>query len=102
MSQPPEVASSVFTSSGNVDRKKYDPIYEIVVHDGEEDVIYIGRLFAFEKVPTLVTIKGVEYLPSKKKSSAKMTAEDARKLLEGFTTEDSFPASSLGRIRKIA
>jgi len=97
------INNAVFSGTGNVERKKYDPLYEIVAYDGEETVIYIGRLFGFDKMPNLVTIKGVEYTVPKKKGQAKLTSESARKLLETApSVEDVYSIFSLGRIRKIA
>lgn len=95
-----EVSPNVVFPPTNVKRKKYDPVFEITVQVGEDDVIYVGRLLSFAASPQILTVKGVEILPTKKK---KMPEEEMLNKLEtDEIVEDSFPTYAFKRIRKIA
>jgi len=88
----------------NIERIKYDPIFEITVEQGTgsqiREVIYIGRLFPFVVGPVqntnFVTIKG--YMPR-----GKATLQNPREVLETTQlVEDTFSYNLIKKIRKIA
>jgi hypothetical protein len=92
-----DVGQNAIFGVANIERKKYDPLFEITVNLGNKQVIYIGRLYPFG-VDTLLTVKGVVL----SKGSIK-THEAAEKLLQKVEELDevTFPVVSFSQIRKL-
>ncbi len=99
-----EVQQNAIFGTANVERKKYDPIYSIVLFFGEEEVIYVGKLFSFGINSNLLTIKGVCLSPVKRKGGVSNLSDKymLEKLESETNIEDTFPVIAFKRIRKIA
>ncbi len=103
MQPPGEVSPNTVFGTANVERKKYDPIYEMRIQIGEDEVIYVGKLFTFGVNPNLLTVRGICLSTSKKKGSPNLSEKDMLDRLEKETSvEDSFSITAFKRIRKIA
>lgn len=94
-----DFAQTVSISTANVERKKYDPVYEIWIDMGGKTVRYIGRIQSFTMNSNILTVKGVSLTPSETK---KETPEKLEMLEKETQTEDSFPVVNFKLIRKLA
>lgn len=86
-------------NTSNIERKKYDPIYEIWVMVGDKIVKYVGRIQAFPTNINVLTVKGLQLTTAMAKLE---TTEKLEKLEKEEQVEDSFPVVNVQLIRKLA
>lgn len=93
-----DIGRNVLSGEGHIERKKYDPIYQIDVKIGTKRVIYIGRAGVSVIHPNLIKVSGV-------KSDGKLGELDQSRgeelLKDGHVVEVSYPSESFVEIKKL-